>query len=315
MAGSEAVRLFVQRAQAVREDFALTSEHALAVAEICRRLDGLPLAIELAAARAKILPPATLLTRLEKRLPLLTGGPRDAPARQRTMRDAIAWSHDLLSSEERALFRRLAVFVGGCTLEAAEAVAGDDPGLDVLDGISSLVDKSLLREEDGPGGEPRYLMLETVREFGLERLEASAEAGAVREQHAGLFVALAEATGLSWFGADQRAGLARLAADLPNVRAAAAWALDHGRAEMLPPLGTAAMVFLYLRGNPAEPQRWLDAALAMSSRAAPGIRVDAVRDGQLGVASGRPDAKRRARRGRPWPLPGRTATRCARPRR
>jgi predicted ATPase len=173
----EAVRLFVERAQAVREDFALTAENATTVAQICHRLDGLPLAIELAAARIKILPPTALLARLDRRLPMLTGGGRDAPARQRTMRDAIAWSYDLLSSDEQTLFRRLAVFVGGCTLKAAEAVANStgDLEIDPIEGIASLVDNSLLREETIRNGEPRFLMLETVREFALEQLELAGE--------------------------------------------------------------------------------------------------------------------------------------------
>ena len=144
---------------------------AAAVAEICRRLDGLPLAIELAAARIKLLPPQALLARLDERLKLLTGGARDVPARQRTLRDAIAWSHDLLSPHEQALFRRLGVFAGGCTLEAVEAVGNADGELDTLEGMASLIDKSLLRQIEGADDEPRFAMLETIREFGLERLE------------------------------------------------------------------------------------------------------------------------------------------------
>jgi predicted ATPase len=183
---SDAVRLFVARAQAVKPDFALTPDNAVAVAEICRRLDGLPLAIELAAARLKVLPPAALLVRLDHRLPLLTGGGRDVPQRQQTMRHAIAWSHDLLPPQEQMLFRRLSVFAGGFTLEAAEAIASEpgEPGLDTLEGVASLLDKSLLRQEAGPGGEPRFTMLETVREFALEQLAASGEDAAIRQRHA-----------------------------------------------------------------------------------------------------------------------------------
>src|SRR5688500_16906831 len=209
----EAVALFAQRAHAVRASFTLDDENAPIVAAICSRLEGLPLAVELAAARLKVLSPEALLARLEKRLPLLTGGPLDAPARQRTMRDAIAWSHDLLDPNEQALFRRLAIFAGGFTLEAADRVAGsqgvkvsgstppqhpDTPTPrhpDTLDAIASLVDKSLLRpvaESNGCPG-PRFEMLETIREYGLERLTASGEADAVRDAHASHFLALVEA--------------------------------------------------------------------------------------------------------------------------
>jgi predicted ATPase len=187
-----AVRLFIERAQAVKPDFTVTSTNAPAVAEICARLDGLPLAIELAAAFVKMLPPQALLKRLEKRLPLLTGGARTLPVRQQTMRAAIAWSHDLLTAEEQTLFRRLAVFSGGCTLEAAEAIVNPQGTLDVFGGIASLIDKSLLRQEEGAEGEPRFRMLETVREYGLERLEAAGdEAGAIRQGHAAYFAKLA----------------------------------------------------------------------------------------------------------------------------
>jgi predicted ATPase len=197
-----AVALFIQRALAVKPDFAVHNENAPAVAEICVRLDGLPLAIELAAARIKLLPPKALLARLGSRLELLRGGPRDLPARHQTLRRAIAWSHDLLDAGEKALFRRLAVFVDGCTLEAAEAVcnAAGDPStgsgraleLNVLDGMASLVDKSLLRQEEGVDGEPRLQMLQTIREYGLECLTASGETEATQRAHAGYYLLEAE---------------------------------------------------------------------------------------------------------------------------
>ena len=178
----------------MRPDFVLTDEAAPAVAAICRRLDGLRLALELAAARTKLLPPPALLARLGRRLPLLAGGPRDAPARQRTLHDTIVWSYDLLSAEEQRLFRRLAVFARGCTLEAAEAVCdpADDLGLDILEGVTSLLEKSLLRRDGGPDGEPRVAMLKMIREYALDRLAASGEEEALRARHAAVFLALAE---------------------------------------------------------------------------------------------------------------------------
>ena len=172
-----AVALFVQRAVAAKPDFELNRENARAVVEICARLDGLPLAIELAAARVKVLSPSAMRTRLASRLQLLTGGARDLPQRQQTLRAAIDWSYDLLSAAEQKLFRRLSVFVGGCTLEGVEAVCDTkgDLDLDLLDGMASMVDKSLLQQVEQANGESRFVMLETIREYALEKLEASGE--------------------------------------------------------------------------------------------------------------------------------------------
>ena len=223
---SAAVRLFVARAQAVKSDFALTAENADSVAAICRRLDGLPLAIELAAARVKVLPPVALLARLEQRLPLLTGGARDAPERQRTMRATIAWSYDLLPPEEQRLLRRLAVFAGSFSLPAIDAVAVglEESGLDALDSVASLIDKSLLRQHETPDDDPRFSMLETVREFALEQLMATGEERAVRERHARWCLNLAEELEPFLFsGRDQAPYLARLDAELDNLRAAIGW--------------------------------------------------------------------------------------------
>ena len=176
---------------AVKPDFELTDENAAAVAGICRRLDGLPLAIELAAARVKLLSPQAILGRLEKRLDLLTGGAHDLPTRQRTLRDAIDWSYNLLEPSEQALLARLGVFAGGCSLEVAEAVCGNEASLgEVLDGLASLVDKSLVRQSDGADGEPRFGLLETIREYALERLEADGELDELRRRHAERYLEL-----------------------------------------------------------------------------------------------------------------------------
>ena len=237
---SSAVQLFAQRGQAVNPSFAVTDDNAVLVADICRRLDGVPLAIELAAARVTHLSLPTLRERLERRLPLLTSGGRDRPLRLQTMRDAIAWSHDLLLPAEQILFRRLAVFVDGCTLEAAEWVGDGERGSqgdrmsgfqehqspDTLDLIAALVEASLLRSETGPDGTTRYRMLETIREFADERLEASGEAVAVRKRHAAYFVDFAERYELAELLPDGDRVLALLEAEHANLRAALAWLDD-----------------------------------------------------------------------------------------
>ena len=252
----DAVRLFVARAQAVKPDFAITDDNAPVVAEICRRLDGLPLAIELAAARVRMLSPRAILVRLERRLPFLTGGARDAPHRHRTLRDTIAWSYDLLPPEERILFRRLAVFVGGCALEAAEAVANLDGELDVLGGIERLAEHSLLHLDERPGLEPRLAMLETVREYGLEQLAASGEQDLVRERHADHFAALGDDTERVFWSRPVPL-LAALEAEADNLRAALGWAEEHGKAETGLRLVLAFGVPALQRGMPAEGWDWL----------------------------------------------------------
>jgi predicted ATPase len=176
----------VERARAVKPDFGITNESAPAVAEICVPLDGLPLAIELAAARVKILTPEAMLGRIANRLKLLKRGARDLPERQRTLRGAIDWSHDLLGEEERTLFRRLSVFAGGRTIEAIEEICDPEGELDALEGVESIVDKSLIRQEEGPEGEPRFVMLETIHEYAREKLEE------IKRLHAAYFLALAE---------------------------------------------------------------------------------------------------------------------------
>jgi predicted ATPase/class 3 adenylate cyclase len=188
----EAVRLFVERARAIKVDFEVTNENAPAVAEICARLDGLPLAIELAAARVRLLSPHDMLTRLGNRLKLLKGGPRDLPTRQQTLRGTIDWSYELLEEEEKTLFGTLSVFSGGRTLEAIEEICDPEGDLDALEGVESLLEKSLLRREEGAGGESRFVMLETVHEYAREKLEESAEAEKIKRLHAEYFLALAE---------------------------------------------------------------------------------------------------------------------------
>jgi len=223
----EAVRLFIERAQAVKANFAVTNENAPAVAEICYQLDGLPLAIELAAARIKLFPPQALLARLNSRMTFLTGGARDLPHRQQTIRNTIDWSYELLDPGERSLFARLGVFVGGCTIEAVEAVCnpGGDLEVDVVDGIAALVDKSLLRQTEGLG-EPRFTMLETIREYALEQLEVGGESEMLRRHHAVYYLTLAETAEPQLKGAAQQTWLNRLEQEHDNLRGALAYTLD-----------------------------------------------------------------------------------------
>ncbi len=279
LAENPSVSLFVQRAQAVRSGFALQEANAWSVAEVCRRLDGLPLAIELAAARSKVLSPPALLARLTNSLDILTGGPQNQPVRLRTMRAAITWSVDLLTAEERTRFGQLAVFTGGFTLEAAEAVSGpvqDDQsalesGPTVLDTLASLVDSSLLRAQEEGDGELRFSMLETVREFGLEQLQSSQEAAAVRDRHAAYHLALAEQAAPELFGGpNQTAWLDRLDREHDNLRAALAWTEQSGDITTMQRLVGAIFWFWYVRGHVAEGRSWARLALA-DDRAEPGV--------------------------------------------
>jgi predicted ATPase len=263
----EAVRLFIERAKAARPDFSVTNENAPAVAEICVRLDGLPLAIELAAARIKLLTPRAMLERLGSRLKLLGGGSRDLPERQRTLKGTIEWSHALLEESEQVLFARLAVFSGGRTLEAIEAVcdAKVDLPVDALEGVSSLLDKSLLRQEEGPEGEARFVMLETIHEYARERLEASGEAEETWRLHAEYFLGLAEEAEPELSEADQLACLERLEAEHDNMRAALTWSLEKGSETALRLAGALAR-FWEMRAHFLEGSAWLEAALRQSDR-------------------------------------------------
>jgi predicted ATPase/DNA-binding XRE family transcriptional regulator len=268
LASYAAIELFVQRAQAVRPDFALTPDNAEAVAAICARLDGLPLAIELAAARTRLLSPQEIQERLAGRLPLLWGGPRDLPARQQTLRAAIDWSYNLLAPGEQTLYSRLGVFVGGCTLSAAEGVCNPQADLpfDVTDGLEMLIDKSLVRSE-GPRagvhvrGESRFWMLETLREHALERLRENEEDVATGRYHAEFFLALAEAGDAELRGARQVEWLERLDRDHNNMRAALHWLRDRGDVESELRLCAALGWFWELRGYITEGREWVGGAL------------------------------------------------------
>jgi predicted ATPase/DNA-binding CsgD family transcriptional regulator len=281
-----AVRLFVVRAQAVRHDFTLSAANAEAVATICQRVDGLPLAIELAAAQVKVLPPQALLTRLEQRLPLLIGGARDAPVRQRTMRNAIAWSYDLLLPWEQQLFRRLAVFVGGFEFEAAAIVMGTfgAEASAVEDGIAALVDASLLRPAEHLDAVPRYSMFETIREFGLEVLAASGEDVALRDAHAAWCLALAEQADQQWWQAVPRPWANRLEADYPNLRAALSWLEQQGAIEPGLQLASALLWSGWTQTHAEEGRAWLERVLAREESVAATVRARALlAAGALGV--------------------------------
>ncbi|MDQ3435149.1 MAG: tetratricopeptide repeat protein, partial [Actinomycetota bacterium] len=280
VAAAAAGQLFVQRATEARPDFVLTPQNAAAVGEICRRLDGLPLALELAAARVRILRPQMLLERLDAPLAVLTGGARDLPERHQTIRATIAWSHDLLSEAERYLFRRLAVFAGIWTLAAAEAVIGlnGDPGISVLDGLTSLVDKCLLQSVNGGqlrDTETRFAMLETIREFALEQLIASGESAEVQRRHAAFYLGLAEAADAELTSSQQPMWLDRLDADRANLRAALDWALEEDVITGLQLAGALGR-FWGMRGSVAEGRAHLDALLALPTLARPMTRARAL---------------------------------------
>ncbi|MFN8526657.1 MAG: LuxR C-terminal-related transcriptional regulator [Chloroflexota bacterium] len=270
----DGVRLFVERAQAVLPDFRLTDENAADVLEICRRVDGLPLAIELAAARVRSLPPSAMRLRMERSLPLLTSGARDVPERQRTLRDAIRWSYDLLEPDEQKLFRRLSVF-RGCTLNSAETVcAGENarPGtasvaleplnIAVIDGIESLVEKNLLRQSQGQDGDGWYSMLETVREFAMEQLEADGESASVHRRHVLAAMRLAEKAEPELYGSLQSGWLARIHRELNNFRAALDWSEEQGYAEPALRLAVALWWYWSASGRAREGRERLERLIA-----------------------------------------------------
>jgi predicted ATPase/class 3 adenylate cyclase len=273
-----AVALFVARASAGDPRFALTAENAAAVAEICRRLDGLPLAIELAAARVAHLSPSALLDRLDLPgagpLPFLTGGPRDLPSRQQTMRNTIAWSHDLLDDAEQLLFQFLSVFPVGFTLEAAEWMSSEQPGIgEALDLLTSLVAKSLVVFEGDEGDAPRYRMLETIREFGQEQLAASGREATARDRHAAWALVLAERAAPHVTGPDASVWLEMLERDHASLRAALSWLVERGEGELLARLAGGLWTFWKEHAHYSEGRRWLNAALELGAAAPPKDRL------------------------------------------
>ena len=266
LAHESAVELFVQRAKAVRPSFVLSAENEGPIREICSRLDGLPLAIELAAARTRVLSPLTMLDRLESRLRLLVGGALDLPERQQTLRSAIDWSHDLLNDAEQKLFRRLSIFVGGCTLEAVEAVCNTryDLDLDPFEGIASLMDKNLVQSHEVRGAEPRFVMLETIREYALECLRASGEERKVRRAHAAYCLVLAEEGNPELNAVDRAAWLIRCDSEIDNFRSALDWLFQNRELEWGLRLSIALFRFWDMREHLSEGRARLEAVVELA---------------------------------------------------
>jgi predicted ATPase len=266
-----AVILFVERAAAIRPDFTLNADNAATLSAICIRLDGLPLAIELAAARLRLLSPQAMLARLDHSLPLLTGGARDLPRRQQTLRATIAWSYDLLTPAEQRLFQYLSVFVGGCSLDTVEALCqvleADWPaGINVLDALESLLAMNLLRPVDGAAAEPRYLMLETIREYGLEQLDARGETPILRRHHAEYFLKYVEQADAKLRGPKQAQCLDQLEAEHANIRAALGWSLERdGDAQLGLRMGAVLGWFWRFRGYLSEGRDWAERILTACS--------------------------------------------------
>lgn len=272
------IRLFTDRARAATGEFVVTRENQSSVATICSRLDGLPLAIELAAARLRHVPLTAIVERLERPLDLLVGGPRDRPERLRSLRAAIAWSYDLLEPSEQALFRRLAIFVGGWTVEAANEIIGslDDGEMPMLERLSSLVDDTLVTRTSGARDESRFSMLETIREFGLEQLQQSEEWDEISRRHGDYFQALAEQAKPLLYGPEQATWLARLAAEHDNLRAVFARCLEMGNADTILRLGVALWYFWAQRGHLTEGRTLLKRGLALKGDVEDSVRANAI---------------------------------------
>jgi len=292
----EAVALFIERASAVKPGFAVTNENAPAVAEICSRLDGLPLAIELAAARVRLLTPQAILDRLEQRLPVLASGGPDLPARQRTLRSAIDWSHELLGEEERRLFARLAAFAGGWTLEAAEEVCnpGRELRIDTLDGLASLADNSLIHPLQAQDGESRFAMLQVMREFAGEKLDVGPDGNEVRRRHARHVLSLVEAAEPQLVRSDVRRWQLRLRVEQENLREALRWAIEHGEAEIGLRTAGALWRFWHYWAQLREGRRWLEALMALQAAAGHDAARAKGLNGLAGVLYWQGDADRAA---------------------
>jgi predicted ATPase/DNA-binding SARP family transcriptional activator len=291
---SEAVRLFVERAKAVKPAFEFDGDSARQAAEICARVDGLPLALELAAARMSVLSPAALLARLDGRLATLSVGARDRPARQQTLRATLDWSYDLLDSSEQTLLNRLSVFAGGCRIEAAEAICDPDAELeiDIFEGLSSLVEKSLVRQEE-MHQEPRFSLLETMREYALERLEQEGATEALRRRHAVYYLEIAAQTAPKLGDPDQKLWLDRLETDHDNLRAALAWLRDTGEHLAHLRMATVLMRFWFNNDHLVEGRRWLESALRAAPDAPPPLRARALAAAaELTARTGDPGAAR-----------------------
>jgi predicted ATPase/DNA-binding CsgD family transcriptional regulator len=273
LADCESTALFMQGARAVRSDFELTAENAADVAQICLRLDGLPLAIELAAARIKLLTPPTLLTRLASRLDTLRGGAQDLPARQQTLHNTIEWSYNLLDEGEKVLFARLAVFQAGCSLDAIEAVCGDELPMDVFDGVASLVDKSLIQQKEVVVGEPRFIMLETIHEYAWERLRASGGVTVMQRWHAAYFTQMAERAEPQLRTSEFAYWMERMGAEEDNLSAALEWAFEGGDVELGLRLVASLRDFWAMSGRFSQGQKWTQRALSECEAAPPHLQV------------------------------------------
>jgi len=271
------VTLFIQRAMAIKPTFQLNDANIYIIAKLCIRLEGLPLAIELAAAHIKLLPPLTLLTRLEHRLQLLTGGAQDLPKRQQTLRNTIQWSYELLSPDEQRLFRSISIFTGGCTLEAIEMLLNRTQlTIQVLDGVAALMNKSLLLQSEQANGEPRLYMLETLREYGLECLVENGELETLHRIHVEYMLALAEQAELHLSGSEQALWLERLDREHDNLREALRWLTEQGEHELLLRLSTALYWFWSVRGHLGEGRQWLGRALLGSEHVSKAVRAKAL---------------------------------------